>query len=53
MLVKRNNSVNGNQRVYTLSLSGDNAFYANNVLVRDARGVVPQPAKVKLSEVVK
>jgi hypothetical protein len=50
--VTRTVRVSGNRRVYTLSLSGDNAFYANNVLVRDACGIVPPVARVKLSEVV-
>ena len=44
-------SVSGSRRVYTLSLSGDNAFYANNILVRDVCGVAPPLATAKLSEV--
>ena len=49
--VKANTKRNETGRVYTLSLSGDNAFYADNVLVRDACGVIPPTTSVKLSEV--
>jgi hypothetical protein len=48
-----NQSVTRLGKVYSLSLSGDTAFYANGVLVRDTCGATPTPTLLKVSEVSK
>jgi len=48
-----NQVVKGVARVYSLSLSGDTAFYANGVLVHDSCGTIPPATLLKVMEVVK
>jgi large repetitive protein len=43
-------TVNRTLQVYTLSLSGDNAFYANDILVRDLCGLPPPGPVVRTVE---
>jgi Bacterial Ig domain/Protein of unknown function (DUF642)/Divergent InlB B-repeat domain len=45
--VLANKPVAETSKVYTLSLSGDNAFYANGVLVHDLCGAAPPQSEVK------
>ncbi len=48
-----NQSVHRLGKVYSFSLSGDTAFYANGVLVHDACGATPPTILLKAMEVVK
>jgi hypothetical protein len=51
--VMANQSVTRRTTVYTFSLAGDDAFYANGVLVHDMCGALPPELLVRLHEVVK
>ena len=48
-----NQVVQRSAKVYSFSLSGDTAFYANGVLVHDSCGAAPPATQVGTSEVVK
>ena len=48
-----NQAVKRSAKVYSFSLSGDTAFYANGVLVHDSCGATPPATQVGTSEVVK
>ena len=48
-----NETVTRSTPVYTFSLSGDDAYYANDVLVHDMCGGPPAGAQVRLPEVAK
>lgn len=48
-----NERLNQKMKVYTLSLMGDTAFYANDLLVHELCGVPPQLSQVNATEVVK
>ena len=51
--VLANQTVKRNTTVYSLSLSGDTAFYANGVLVQDTCGATPPATLLQAKEVVK
>jgi hypothetical protein len=51
--VLSNQPVNRGTTVYSLSLSGDTAFYANGVLVHDSCGAPPPATALKAMEVLK
>jgi hypothetical protein len=51
--VLSNQTVRSNATVYSFSLSGDTAFYANGVLVHDSCGVRPTATLLQAKEVVK
>ena len=51
--VLANQAVQRMGKVYSLSLSGDTAFYANGVLVHDFCGATPASALLKVMEVTK
>ena len=51
--VLSNEAVKRSTKVYTFSLSGDNAFYANGILAHDLCGAPPVVTSINTSEVVK